>query len=98
MGSQDLYKFCHSVGVSEEVADGKYNVSLSLHVLWNSRMISSLLSCLGIPAVVYKSGKLPQSLVCLESAAFAGQESRQVGRHFFPKFPVALYSFSQVRG
>lgn len=52
--------------------------------------------CLGVPVFVYKGAELPWSSICLESAAFAGQESRQVGRYFFPKFPVALYAFSQV--
>lgn len=43
VGSQDVHNLCHSVGVWEVVADGKHNVSSSLCVLWNNRMIFSLL-------------------------------------------------------
>lgn len=59
-------------------------------------MISSPLSCLGMPVFVCKGGELPWFLICLESIAFAGQESSQVDKYFFPKLPVALYAFSKV--
>lgn len=88
VGAWAVYHLCHSVGVWAVTVVRKGSVSSRLRVLWYCRMISSPLSCSGMPVFVCKGGELPWSLICLVSAAFAGQENRQVGRFSFQNFQL----------